>query len=60
MALIDIVRAKEQELRLLRSEVGVAYDSNGKIVLQKSAKPDEDYEIEFTDVEGDMLSRTAL
>ncbi len=55
MALIDIVREKERELRLLRSEVGIAYDRNGNVILQKSSKPDEDYEIEFTDAEVDIL-----
>ena len=59
MALIDIVRTKEQELRLLRSEVGVAYDCNGNIVLQKRSKPNEDYEIEFTDAEVELLRTTS-
>ena len=51
MALIDIVWAKEQELRLRRSEVGVAYDRNGNVVLQKNSKPGAEYEIEFADAE---------
>lgn len=59
MALIDIVRAKERELRLLRSEVGIAYDRNGNVVLQKNSKPGKDYEIEFTDAEVDILRATS-
>ncbi len=55
MALIDIVQAKEKELRLLRSETGIAYDSSGNIILQKSSQPNKDYEIEFTDAEVEML-----
>lgn len=59
MALIDIARAKEQELRLLRYEVGVAYDSNGHIILEKRSKTGADYEIEFTDAEVELLRMTS-
>ena len=49
--LSEIVFAKETELRPLRYESAVVFDSSGTILLEKQAKPDAPYEITFSDAE---------
>ena len=47
--LSEILFAKETELRPLRYEVAVVFDSSGTILLEKQAEPDAPYEITFSD-----------
>jgi hypothetical protein len=49
--LLEQIQFKEKELRLLRTEVGVAFDSSGRVVLEKAARPNAEYELEFSDEE---------
>ncbi len=51
MTLLNVLQTKAKELRLLASEVGVAFDANGSVVIEKKALPGEEYELEFTEVE---------
>src|SRR5262245_13796640 len=51
MDLLAIVRAREADLRRLRLEVAMAFAQDGSIVLEKSARLGEEYEIEFLEEE---------
>jgi hypothetical protein len=55
MTVLEILRAHESDLRLLRSEASIAFDTEGNIVLEKGALPGKEYEIEFSDDEIALL-----